>query len=104
LSSFGGGSSAEQPAQLDMSPVHAFHLILQDAVPPELVGFPDDVSTTCSPEGGGPAALPPVANVTAADPNDASFHPNTTFSEQQVRQIDNYCQARLTAATSRQCK
>jgi hypothetical protein len=56
----------------------------QDTVPPVLENFPDDVSTTCSPEGGGPAALPPVANVTAVDPNDASFNSATVFSEQQV--------------------
>jgi hypothetical protein len=60
------------------------YLTLQDVVAPVLENFPDDVTTTCSPEGGGPAALAPVANVTAVDPNDASFHLNTTFSEQQV--------------------
>jgi hypothetical protein len=58
-------------------------------VAPVLENFPDDVTTTCSPEGGGPAALPPVANVTAVDPNDEAFHPNTTFREQQVSQIGN---------------
>jgi hypothetical protein len=68
-----------------------FDLALQDVVAPVFEDFPDDVTTTCSPEGGGPAALPPVANVTAVDPNDASFHPNTTFSEQQVSQIDTSC-------------
>jgi hypothetical protein len=74
-------------------------ILLAIDFPPELVGFPDDVTTTCSPEGGGPAALPPVANVTAADPNDEAFHPNTTFSEQQVSQCHRNCALWSTAAT-----
>jgi hypothetical protein len=58
--------------------------LLQDTVPPVFEGFPADITTTCTPEEGGPAALPHVAVVTVRDPNDDFFSPATTFMEQQV--------------------
>jgi len=55
----------------------------RDVIPPELRGFPKDVTLSCVAAGGRKASLPMVPRVSVLDPNDPSFPAQLAFTEKQ---------------------